>query len=266
MILVRRHVLLLLLAAACGGNVALGVRGYLLLRAGAGAQAAELRMQAESLLFLAIVFTVLMLVFGAAVALRSRNIGAELDKIADIARQGSFSFEGSLGRLGPLGHRIQRLNQSLADTNEQKTLRISAMAGINAFLVTNIRLPLLVTDITGKVTAVSPRAAEKLGGKRGEMTGRFIKDVVGGVDFQAVVFRLEKEHVEVTEGPEREAVTYYPVFNRNNQLSNVICVIAGEEAVSVAARRGNERPAGAAASVSRVASFVRRALRSRARG
>jgi PAS domain-containing protein len=222
-------------------------------------QAAELKIQGENLLYLAIVFAASVAVFVLALVVRSRNITRQLDKVIDIARYGSFSFEESLRRLGPLGDKIQGLNMRLADLNEKKSLRISSMAAINAFLMNNIRLSVLVTDITGKVTAVSPRAVEKLGQERATIIGRFIKEVIPEVDFQHVVSRLEKEHVELREEGEREPVTYYPVLNRSNEVSNVICVVGKEEVVSAAATRTEERPR--AAGVSRVASFVRKALR-----
>ena len=263
MILVRRILLLLLLLAVCGCVVFVGIRGYLLLRNAPGLDPLELNARGETLLYLAIVLAALLAVFMLSIVLRSRNITRELDKVIDIARYVSFSFQGSLRRLGPLGARIQSLNERLADLNEKRSLRISSMGAINAFLLNNIRLSVLITDITGKLTAASPRAAEKLGRERSEMVGRFIEEVLEGVDFQAVVSRLEKEHVELAEGGERDPVTYYPVFNRNNELSNIVCVIGREEVVSAAASRAGERPRGNARA-SRVARFVRKALRGRA--
>jgi PAS domain-containing protein len=262
-ILIRRFLLLLLLAAAGAVAVYLGIRGYLLLRDATGLDPQELRSRGESFLYLAVVFATFIGIFVLSILLRSRNITRELDKVVDIARHGSFSFGESLKRLGPLGPRIQSLNARLTDLNEKRSLRISSMAAINAFLLNNIRLQVLITDITGKLTGVSPRAAEKLGIERLELVGRFINDVLEEVDFQAVVSRLEKERVELTTGDDRNPIAYYPVMNRNNELSNVICVVGKEEVLSPVASRGEERSRGNAAGVSRVASFVRKALRRR---
>ena len=74
MILIRRFLLLVLLAAACGTAVYVGVRGYLLLRGASGLDPQELRARGESLLYLAIVFATLIAVFVVSIALRSRNI------------------------------------------------------------------------------------------------------------------------------------------------------------------------------------------------
>jgi PAS domain-containing protein len=260
MIQIRRYLLVLLLAVTCGFLLLVGARGYLLLRGGAGAAGEELRLEGENLLFLAIVLAVALAVFVTSLVLRSRNITRELDKIVDVARYGGSAFDESLRRLGPVGERIRSLNERLADLSEKKSLRISSMAAINGFLLNNIRLSVLITDITGKITAVSPRAAEKLGEERSAIVGRYIKEVVPDVDFQAVASRLEKEHVEVGGSRDRETVTYYPVLNRSNELSNVICVIGKEEVVAAAAAQTEERPR-RARSVSRVAQFVRKAIR-----
>jgi PAS domain-containing protein len=262
MILIRRYLLALLLVSTCVFVLLLGARGYMVLRNAGGVAPEELRLRGENLLFLSIILAAAAALFLTGVVLRSRNITRELDKIVDIARYGSTGFDESLRRLGPVGERIRRLNERLADLSEKKTLRISAMAAINAFLLNNIRLPVLITDITGKITAVSPRAAEKIGEERSAVVGRYIKEVVPEVDFQAVASRLEKEHVEVGGSREKETMTYYPVLNRSNELSNVICVIGKEEVVAAVAAKTEERP-GRARSVSRVARFVRKAIRGR---
>ncbi|MBN1834330.1 MAG: hypothetical protein JW820_00700 [Spirochaetales bacterium] len=261
MILIRKFLVLVLLLAVCGSAVFLGARGYLLLREAAGVETTELKLRGEGLLYLAIVVAIVLAVFLVSVVLRSRNITRELDKVIDIARHGSYSFQESLKRLGPLGSRIQSLNERLAELNEKRSLRISSLAAINAFLLNNVRLSVLVTDITGKLTGVSPRAAERLGQARSELSGRFVAEVVEGLDFQGVVSRLEKEHVEIVEGTERDPITCYPVLNRNNELSNVICVVGKEEVVSTAVR-SEERSRGGGRT-SRVATFVRKALRGR---
>jgi PAS domain-containing protein len=259
MILIRRYVLILLLLATCGFLLVLGTRGYLLLRGAEGLSGGELKIQSENLVYLAIVFVGVAAVFVFGLAARSRNITRELDKIIDIARYGSFSFEESLRRMGPLGDKIQGLNTRLADLNEKKSLRISALAAINAFLINNIRLPVLITDITGKVTAVSPRAVERLGQERASIVGLYVKEVIPEADFQQVVSRLEKEHVELKVEGEGDPVTYFPILNRSNEVANVICLLGKEEVISAAATRSEERPRGAA--VSRMAKFVRKALR-----
>jgi PAS domain-containing protein len=255
--LIRRLYLLLLLASCCFFILFLGARGYVV---GARA-AAQPPLQAQNLLYLGIVFALATFLFFLALLLRSRNIARELDKTADLARYGSFSFEESLHRLGPLGEKIHNLIAGLIDMSEKKSLRISAMGGINAFLLNNLRLPVLITDITGKVTAASPRAAEKLETERAQLVGRHIKDLVPEVDIQAVVSRLEKEHVEISLGEDSQPITCYPVLNRNSELANVICILGREEVVSADTRAEDRQRV--TVQRSRLASLIRRYLRNR---
>jgi PAS domain-containing protein len=258
-ILVQRK-LFAMLALLCGGAVVFfGVRDYLLIAASATLTRGELKLRAETVLFLSIVVTILVLVCFGLILLRSRNISRELDKIADIARYGSFSYEESLRRIGPLGEKIRLLNRELTELNEMKTLRISSLTAINTFLLNNIRLAVLVTDITGRVSAVSPRCQEKLKSEDSEIVGRHISEVLPELDFQGTVSRLEKQRMSTEAGETKDSPTFYPIFNRNNELANIICVLGREEVVTEVSRHVEER----SKPVSRVTSRVRRYLRSR---
>ena len=162
MIQIRRTLILLLLLLCCGAVLFFGIRDYLMIAGSASLPPEELKIRSETVLFLSIAFSVGILLLFGLILLRSRNISRELDKIFEMTRYGNFSFEESLRRIGPLGDKVRQLNQRLTELNEMKSLRISSLAAINAFLLNNTRLALLVTDITGKILKLSPRCLEKL--------------------------------------------------------------------------------------------------------
>ncbi len=261
MIQIRRILFIFLLLLSCAGVLFFGIRDYLLIARSISLSQGELKIRGETVLYLSIVFSAAIVLLFSFVLLRSRNISRELDKISDMTRYGNFTIQGSLGRLGPLGEKILQLNQRLIDLNEMKSLRISSLASINAFLLNNSRLALLVSDITGKITNVSARCRERLKKETGEVVGRHITEVLPELDYQSVIGRIEKQHGELELGELKETPTLYPVFNSKNELSNIICVLGKEEIVTKISKYAEERSKQA----SRVTKLVRKVFIGRAK-
>jgi PAS domain-containing protein len=254
LIQIRRFLFIFLLLLGCAAVLFFGIRDYLLINRSGSWSQEELKIRGETVLYLSIVFSAAILLSFSFVLLRSRNISRELDKISDMTRYGNFSIAGSLGKLGPLGDKILQLNQRLTELNEMKSLRISSLASINAFLLNNSRLALLVSDITGKITNVSARFLEKLKIERGEVVGRHITEVLPDLDYQSAIAMIEKQRGELEIGDLKETPTLYPVFNSKNELSNIICVLGKEEIVTKISKYAEEH----SRQVSRVTNLVRR--------
>jgi signal transduction histidine kinase len=259
LIQIRRSLFIFLLLLGCAGVLFFGVRDYLLIARSVSLSLEELKIRGETVLYLSIVFAVAILLAFSIVLLRSRNIFRELDKISDMTRYGNFSIEGSLGRIGPLGEKILQLNQRLTELNAMKSLRISSLASINAFLLNNSRLALLVTDITGKITNASARCLEKLKKETGEVVGKHVTELLPELDYQSAIGTIEKQRGELQLSDLKESPTLYPVFNSKNELSNIICILGKEEIVTKISKHAEERLKPS----SRVTKLVRRYLRGR---
>jgi PAS domain-containing protein len=259
MIQIRRILFILLLLLSCAGVLFFGIRDYRLIAGSAALPQRELKIRGETVLYLSIVFSIVILLSFSLVLLRSANISRELDKISDMTRYGNFSIEESLGRIGPLGYKILQLNQRLTELNAMKSLRISSLVSINSFLLNNSRLALLITDITGKITSASSRCLEKLKKETTEVVGRHITEVLPELDFQSSIATIEKQPGELELRDLKESRTLYPVFNSRNELSNIICVLGKEEIVTKISRRAEERSKPA----TRVTKLVRRYFRGR---
>jgi signal transduction histidine kinase len=262
LIQIRRILFFLLLLLCCAGVLFFGIRDYLLIAGSGSRSPEELKIQAETVLYLAIVFVLAIALLFAVVLLRSRNISRELDKISDMTRYGNFSIQGSLEKIGPLGEKIGQLNQRLTELNAMKSLRISSLAAINAFLLNNSRLALLVTDITGKIINVSARCLEKLKRESGEVVGRHLTEILPELDYQSCVARIEKQRAELELSDLKDTPTLYPVFNSSQELSNIICVLGKEEIITKISKRSEERPT----PTSRVTKLVRRYFHGRSKG
>ena len=259
MIQIRRIVFIFLLLVSLVAVLFFGIRDYLLITGSAALSRGELKIRGETVLYLSIVFSAAILLSFFLVLLRSRNLFRELDKISDMTRYGNFSIGGSLGRIGPLGGKILQLNQRLIELNEMKSLRISSLLSINAFLLNNSRLALLVTDITGKISRASTRCLEKLKKEASEVVGKHLTEILPELDFQSSIATMEKQPGELELRELKESPTLYPVFNSRNELSNIICVLGKEEIVKKIVRHaeGRSRPA------SQVANLVRGYFRGR---
>jgi transcriptional regulator with PAS, ATPase and Fis domain len=143
-----------------------------------------------------------------------------------------------------------------------KTLRISALAAVNAFLLNNTRLALLITDITGKISSLSARCLEKLKIEAGSAVGKHITEILPELDFQPVISKLEKQHTELVLSDLKDTPTLYPIFNRKNELSNIICILGKEEVVTKISKYAEDR----VKQTSRVTNLVRKYIRSRRKG
>jgi len=259
---IRRVLFIVLLLLSCAAVLFLGIRDYVLIGGSAELASAEIKLRAESVLYLSIVFSLFQLLVFGVVLLRSRKIFRELDKISDMTRYGNFSIANSLRRLGPLGEKIGQLNQRLTDLNEMKGLRISSLAAVNTFLLNNSRLALMILDITGKVTKISPRCRERLKLEEKEVVGRHISEFVPDLNFQTAVTRIEKQHIELEMSELKESPTLYPVFNRRGELSDLICILGKEEIVTGISKFTEDRTRAA----SRVTKLVRKYIGSRGKG
>jgi PAS domain-containing protein len=254
---IRLRALLIVLLISLVFPLVLGIRGYLLLGGSVGLDAAQVTMRAQGLLFLGLVLALVVLLCFSYLLLRSRRIYRELDKMIDLVRFGSVSFEESLKRLGPLGEKIHLLNQRLRELNDMRSLRLSALGAINGFLLRNTPLPLLIMDVTGKITGASPRLQQRLEAENAEIQDRSVQEVLPGLDLQEVVSALEKRHVDHTVTLNKEPVTFYPIFDRENQLANIIGVVGRQEVTVELARHREEVPGTAR----RLSGLVRRYLR-----
>jgi PAS domain-containing protein len=254
-ILVRRRLLFVLLGSCLAAMLYLAIRGYL------EAGRAQRVDQAETTLFLGIVFCILVLLLFAAALLKSFNVLRGLDKLISLAQAGSGSIEESLRRLGPLGGKIRLLQGQIQELSERRSLRISSLSGMLDFLLNNTELPLLVLDLAGRIEAASRGFLERNKKQTEELLGRHIAEVDPEVSFPEVVAGMEREHAPAGQ-PGKDRLVYYPVYNRQSELANLIAVQGTQELRLVRAEASEARSGG----YSRLLGLIRRYAQRRPRG
>lgn len=235
MIQVRRRLLVALLLSCLGAVLYLAIRGYLEMHR------ASRVTQAETILFLGIVFCVLILLLFAAVQLKSSSVLRELDKLISLAQQGSFPLEAGLRRLGPLGGKIRALQGGIQELSERRSLRISSLSGVLDFLLNNTELPLLVLDLTGTIESASRGFLERNKKQAAELLGRHIAEVDPQVSFHELLAGMERDRAPAGQ-PGKDGLVYYPVYNKRAQLANLIAVQGQEELKLVKTAAAEARP------------------------
>jgi hypothetical protein len=258
MFLVNKKLLLFLLLVAVSGPILLGVRALRLSSDFAGLTAAELKLWAENSFFLSLAAGVLVLAVFLAVLKRSRDVLRELDKARDLARYASFSSSGSLRRLGTLGEKIRLLYLQLADLNDKKSLKISSLSGVIDFMLQVGELPLLISDVTGKITQASRKYLDQYKLNQPDLVGKYLTEVFPDLIWPEVIARLEKEHQALKSGVVKETLVLYPVFNRGGELSEVLCVRGRDSLLGELAHVGVE----ATRTMDRVRRFIKKQISS----
>jgi hypothetical protein len=212
MMLVSRRWFIVVIVFGVASGLCLGVAGYLLVGQASGATAESAKLSAENLLFLCLVLCAALAGLGTVLLLRSLSVSRELDRIVVLARSRADQVERRLARLGPLGDRISALNAALHDVSALRLVRLSAL------------------NVTGRIVAASPAFVAKL--KREVTPATGIEEMLSGLDFASVVAQLEQTRTPLPWNEGAESCGFHPVFDRRNELANVVCVLGKLEVES----------------------------------
>jgi len=161
-----------------------------------------------------------------------------LDKLIELSKQGKYSPEDYLKKLDVLGQKILEINTRLYSLNTMKTLKISSISNTINFLLAKIDRPLFISDISGQITKVSKRFMLDFEIEPKYIYGKFVDEIIEGLNFTLLVNDIKKvKNIPMKKmirlgaaGESKECyIVFYPVFNSQNDLSNVIGAIESEE-------------------------------------
>ncbi len=262
MILFRKIFIILLFGAVCLLLIGSGIYGYQLLLEAPSMEQAALKYNAERFLFISLVSAAAVFLLAAFAFYRGIRVDKELDKIIELNRYQDFSPKRNMEKLGMLGDKITELYRRLNTLGEYKTLKISALTVLNSFLVENVHLPLLITDVRGTILQATEEIADKLKNGKSEMIRSSITDFVPEMKMQNVVFEVNKERGSIEVKAGNNTFSCYPVYNRNNELSYLVfnlgkqAVYSSEKEVNFAA--GSRTPSVQHRIRSKIAGFLDR--------
>ena len=232
MILINRMLLIILAVIVISASLAAGLFGYSQIIDSEGVVVDEIRFQAERFLFLSIVITVILAAGFTALLLRVRHVDRKLDRLIEMSRYSDIYPNKHFVGLGPLGERLKLIYSHINRLNIQKTIKISAMASLNEFLMNNITLPLLITDVTGTILYSSAGFADKSNHLKGELKRSRIDSVFTDINLPTLMLEMSRQHVPVERESNRSHITCYPVHNVSGEL-NYIAFVPDKKAAFV---------------------------------
>ncbi len=216
-------ILLILSVVFC---LALGSIGYIYIGNSPGFAWSEAKKYSEIVLFLSIIFSILLAAVSAAVFLRNKNILKELDKVVEMSLYSNFSPVESLRKLSLIGEKIEHIYRNVSTVNEKRLLKISAMHNLNGFLLENLSLPVIVTDVRGVIVSVSRQARDRAGDRQ-ISPGEYITNVYTELNFQDVLETLNHGRSFTEARAEKEDFRFYPVRNRESNIAYIVSVLGG---------------------------------------
>ncbi len=234
MFLVKKRWLLSILILAVLMIISLGINYYLSLSKITRGAESTIKLLSENFIYLTIIFVAVLIGFLIALFLKSNSVLKELDKIAELSRQGVAIPYGSLKRLGGLGEKIMVINSGLSRLNEVKSKKISSLSKINNFIFNIIDLRVFITDVNGQITKVSKGLLEYLDIERKTILDNNVDSILDDFNFSALAQELRRsQHVPIKRDiqvkpdvtPHEEYFVFYPIFNYQNKLANSLCLL-----------------------------------------
>ena len=227
MILLKRSTAVVLYVLFTVSIVAIGIYAYLELGGEPPETRLELKAKAESILYISLTGAVVILIAFITVSWRTLSLYRELDKLIELNKREDFSPELSMKKLGPIGERITLLYYSLNTLNERKTLKISGLSSLADFLMDNIDIPLLATDVQGYIRYSSRSLVESMELPRAELIGKNAEELFPDVPFRESVLELDRRNSSVELKELKDPVTLAAIRNRRSELSYVVWLFGG---------------------------------------
>lgn len=236
MYLVKKWWLITFFLAAFLIVLMIAMDSYLIFRLLARQENLTLKFFIENIIF----YTVLGLIALAGLAYlifhRSTAIYRELDKIAEISRQGKQPVYLYLERLGELGNKISEINRQLDELNMIKTLKISALSKLYNLMAEKTNHLLIITDNGGKILAASKPMQKELSQVEKNWQGIALDKFLGGFDFGEMLNNLRhsksvavRAHLNFEPNPGPDLVmTFYQITNSRNELSYCVGIRQSE--------------------------------------
>jgi len=240
MILINKRLLIILAVIVVAASLGAGLFGYQKILASEGLSGETLRFQAENFLFYFIVTAIILITGFAALLLRVRNVDRQLDRLIEMSRYSDIYPTKHFVGLGSLGERLRLLYRNINNLNIRKTMKISALANLNEFMMNNINLPMLVTDVTGSILYSSTVFTEKYGSAKGDLKYNKIDSVFSELNIPVLMLELSRQHVPVEKESNRTKITCYPVHNVSAEMNYVVFVTDKKAAYSNYQKTGND--------------------------
>ncbi|RKX84319.1 MAG: hypothetical protein DRP58_07420 [Spirochaetes bacterium] len=240
MLLINRTLLIILAIVVIAVSLGAGWFGYQQILGSANLSREAIRFQAENFLFYFIVTAVVLVIGFGFLLFRVRHVDRHLDKLIEMSRYSDIYPAKHFAGLGPLGEKLKLIYRQINNLNIRKTMKISALANLNEFLVNNISLPLVVTDVIGTILYSNNAFADKTKTTRGDLKSSMIDKVFTDLSIPVLMLELSRQHIPVETDSNNTKITCYPVHNVSAEMNYVVFVPDRKAAYSNLQKTGND--------------------------
>lgn len=248
MILINKRLLVILAIVVIAASLGAGLFGYQKILGSEGLTGESIKFQAESFLFYFFVTAIILIIGFTALLLRVRNVDKQLDRLIEMSRYSDIYPARHFIGLGPLGERLRLLYRNINNLNIRKTMKISALANLNEFMMNNINLPMLVTDVTGSILYSSTAFSDKYNSTKGDLKTSKIDSVFSEINIPVLMLELSRHHIPVEKESNRIRITCYPVHNVSAEM-NYVVFVPDKKATYVNSQNSGTDAAGKASTV-----------------
>jgi signal transduction histidine kinase len=185
-------------------------------------EASEAKLISERLLFVGILVSLLLLGVGLYAVLRAFRLSNALDKIVEMNRLTGFNADTALTRLGEVGEKIALLYAQVNELSERKSVKISAQAALNDFLLSLSEDAVLVTDARGTVIHMSRKVLERLEASRAGLIGSSLDELLPDAEIGSAIAEMSRSRAPVTREQRGESIVLTPIFNREGSVAYAV--------------------------------------------
>jgi len=246
MLLINRNLLIAIAIVVIAAALGAGLLGYHEILGSEGLSGEVLSFQAESFLFYFIITALILGIGFIVLFLRVKHVDRQLDKLIEMSRYSDIYPAKHFVGLGSLGERLKQIYRQINNLNIRKTMKISALSNLNEFLLNNITLPLVVTDVSGIILYINKAFAEKFNSTRSDLKSSNIDIIFSELNIPVLMLELSRQHIPVEKESNKIKMTCYPVHNVSAEMNYVVFVTDKKAAYSnlqksgiEAVRRGN---------------------------
>lgn len=178
---------------------------------------------AEDLLFVGLVASVLVVIALIIPLAESRKRHRELDLLLDILRNdGSINWE-RIDRFELFGEKIKAILREMSDSSDRKSARIAALSMLAKATMELMDRPVFVVGLDGKLFAMAAvlREDARFAGATEGVTQ--LSDIFPDVDLREVLQDADRSHAPVERsGPK----LFVPIFSRGGEISLFLVVLS----------------------------------------
>ena len=179
---------------------------------------------AETFLFGAIIFSLLITILFLHSLIKSRDISKEMERLIHLSSIGGFTPGTSLKRLGKLGEQINDLYFHMNSMSKKRSTKIIAQSALIDFVTTNAHLPMATTDPTGKILYVSKYFLDKNNTVKNEVVDKSIDFFLPDISIKTLYDEMNTSHTFSEYKGKKESAEIYPVTGSNNEIAYLVFV------------------------------------------